>query len=519
MPEQHEIKLYLPYLFEALHRARFTGTLKLQEGQIERVVFLHEGQPVQVQSRLQEETLGRVLLEEKKLTPEQYQEMLQRIIQTRRPAGEILIAMGVMGPQDVFTALEFQARKRLHNCFKMKDFGFSLEAKPVPPEHLIVHLNIAEVIFSGIRVAYSLDRVLSEFPVDEDTVFVAPQERALPPLGPKDERVYRAIKTGTALSRLMKLQPDIQALVTTLYALHTLRLIEASGITRPSVRDLELPGLEDDVPVAIPSADQAAAGPDSEPPAAEPEKGEDFSAPTLVDLERSLKVNPLLAEKCLVMGREDHFALLGVNRQEKGQGLRGAYFRLLRTYHLQEIDQHYQTIKEREMARQLLDRATLAYRELDNAESREAYLASLASRAARSEEAIPARVRADVEAQKGELFLAARHFDAAIDAFRKAIALYPEEPGYHYRLGLCLFHRDSAALPADRPLPESVIEPVLKALSIDPRFSPGHLQLGYFFKRNRDPQRALAHFRKALECDPTCKPAQSEIRYLEKEAG
>ncbi|NMB73668.1 MAG: hypothetical protein GYA21_00905 [Myxococcales bacterium] len=516
MPDQHEIKLYLPYLFDALHRARFAGTLKLQEGQIERVVFLHEGQPVQVQSRLQEETLGRVLLDEKKITPEQYQEMLQRIIQTRRPAGEILIAMGVMGPQDVFAALEFQARKRLNNCFKMKDFGFSLEAKPVPPEHLIVHLNIAEVIFSGIRVAYSLDRLLSEFPVDEDTVFMAPQDRTLPPLGPKDERVYRAVKSGTALSRLMKLQPDIKALVTTLYALHALRLIEASGIARPSVRDLELPGLEDDAPVTIPSAEQAAAGPDSEPPAVEP-AAEDFSAPTLVDMERFLKVNPLLAEKCLVMGREDHFALLGVSRQERGQGLRAAYFRLLRTYHLQDIDRYYQTIKEREMAHQLLDRATLAYRELDDAQSREAYLASLASRTARSEAAVPVRVRADVEAQKGELFLAAKRFDAAIDAFQQAIAMYPEDPGYHYRLGLGLYHRESAAVPADQPLPESVIEPLLKALTIDPRFSPAHLQLGYFFKRNRAFDRALAHFRKALECDPTCKPAQSESRYLEKE--
>mgnify|MGYP000123799730 CR=1 FL=1 len=515
MTERTEKKLYLPYLLEALNRAHFSGTLKLQEGQVERVVFIHDGQPVQVQSRLQEETLGRVLLDEKKINADQYQELLQRIIQTRRPAGEILIAMGVLKPQEVFTALEFQARKRLNNCFKMRDFGFSLESKPVPPEHIIVHLDISEVILSGIRAAYSLDRLLSEFAVDEDTVFVAPQGRPLPPLGPKEERIYRSIKTGTALSRLMKVQPDILSLTSTLYALHALRLIEASGVDRPSVRDLELPGLVDEAPPPPPVDSIPAPEPDSQPPVAESEP-DDFSAPTLVDLERSLQINPLLAEKCLVMGRENHFELLGINRQEKGQGLRAAYFRLLRTYHLQDIGEYYQTLKEREMARQLLDRATLAYRELDDPKTREAYLASLSATGSRPDTAVPARVRADVEAQKGELLLASRRYPEAASAFQAAIVLYPEEPSYHYRLGLARFQQQASATPEGAALPESVLEPFLKALTIDPRFALAHLQMGYFFKRNRDPRRALQHFRKALECDPGCKPAQSEIRFLER---
>ncbi len=128
-----EKKLYLPYLFSALARASFEGKLALIEGDIQRTIYFRQGKVVNVVSQLQEETLGRCLLDEGKITQEAYHQLLEQIIKTGQSAGQLLISSGALNPQEVFLALERQVKRKLLNCFKMSDFGFDLTRGPVPP--------------------------------------------------------------------------------------------------------------------------------------------------------------------------------------------------------------------------------------------------------------------------------------------------------------------------------------------------------------------------------------------------
>ena len=108
----------LPYLVAGLSQVSFSGKLGMLEGDVERTILFHNGSPTNVQSWLQEETLGRILLDEGKLSPEQYEQLLATMVNTQKRAGEILVSMGVLGPQDVFSVLEFQTRKKLINAFQ-----------------------------------------------------------------------------------------------------------------------------------------------------------------------------------------------------------------------------------------------------------------------------------------------------------------------------------------------------------------------------------------------------------------
>jgi len=511
-----EGKLHLPYLLEALQRASFEGGLTLMEGDVQRIILLRAGKPVNVISRLQEETLGRILLEEGKLSSTDYNRLLDQLVKTKKPAGELLISMGLLGPQDVFLALEFQTRKKLLNCFKMVDFGFSLEQKPIPPEQMIANLEVEETVFAGIQTAYSVDRLLSEFPVDEETVFKSrkpPQGRTIK-MGPRENKLYRTIGTGCPMGKLMAIEGDLQQLLSVLYAFHALYLVDVSGIGRPSTSDLELDGLEAETPpgpVEQPREVEPAEPTERETPSETPSR-----APTLDDVLRANGVTPLLAQKFLALVRGDHFAVLEVSRDIQTHELKSAFYALLRKYKLQDVNSSYTTEKDRDMAQRLLDRATVAYRELENEETREAYVQALAQNEDLQSREVPTRILADVQAQKGELACGAKRYDEAIGHYREAIKLYPNEPSYHFQLGLAGYKQAMGEIPETQRIPDHIRKPFLKAMAMNPRYDMPRLYLGYISKRNGDLKRALKEFEGVLECNPENSRAHSEIRILKK---
>ncbi len=513
-----ERKLYLPYLLSALSQASFEGELTLIEGDLQRIIFFRSGKPVNVISRLQEETLGRILVEEGKISPGDYNQLLNQLVKTRKPAGELLISMGLLGPQDVFLALEFQTCRKLLNCFRMADFGFSLEQKPVPAEQLIANLEVEEVIFTGIQSAYSVDRLLTEFPVDEETVF---QSRN-PPRGhpvkmvPRVNKLYRLIETDTRMNQLMSVEGDLQKLLSVLYALHALLLLDASGIPRPSTKDLELPGLEDEQLAAAPPAPDQGEEPGTEASGCGPGQDSFAPPPTLDDVLRANGVSPMLAEKVLALARGDHFTVLEVPREIPAHELKSAFYALLRRYKLQDIDSAYSTAKDRNLARRLLDRATVAYRELENPESRDAYLQALAQHQDLQSREVPPRILADVEAQKGEIACSAKRYQEAIAHYQEAINLYPSEPSYHFQLGLAGYMKALSEIPETQRIPDHVRKPFLKAMAMNPRYDMPRMYLGYISKRNGNLKRALKEFEGVLECNPANARAQSEIRVLKK---
>ena len=511
-----ERKLHLPYLLEALQRASFDGELTLIEGDVQRIILLRGGKPVNVISRLQEETLGRILLEEGKLSSVDYNQLLEQLVKTKKPMGELLISMGLLGPQDVFLALEFQTRKKLLNCFKMVDFGFSLEQKTVPPEQMIANLEVEEIVFTGIQTAYSVDRLLSEFPVDEETVFksLKPPHGRPVRMGPWENKLFRTIKTGCTMSNLMAVEGDLQQLLSVLYALHALYLVDVSGIGRPSTSDLELPGLQDDIP-PTPAEPEPEAEP-AAPPAKETPPQAPARQPTLDDALRANGVTPLLAQKFLALVRGDHFTVLEVSRNIQTHELKSAFYALLRKYKLQDINSCYTAERDRDMAQRLLDRATVAYRELENEETREAYVQALAKNEDLQSREVPTRVLADVAAQKGELACGAKRYDDAIGHYQEAIKLYPTEPSYHFQLGLAGYKQTLGEIPETQRVPDHIRKPFLKAMAMNPRYDMPRLYLGYISKRNGDLKRALKEFEGVLECNPENSRAQSEIRILKK---
>jgi hypothetical protein len=510
------LKLHLPYILGALDRVSFNGELSLMEGGIERTIFFKAGSPVNIRSGLQEETLGRILLEEGRISNDEYTVLLDEMVKTRQRAGDILVGMGILGPQDVFLALEFQNRRKILNCFKMVDFGFSINSRPIEVEQQISRLNISEILFAGIQEAYSVDRLLNEFPVDEESVFKTVEHEQKKPIkmGPRENKIYRSIGTGSTMSSLMSIVDDLQILLSALYGLHGLYLIEASGVDWPDIDDLELEGLKEVLPPSTRIARQKLMAGETKPIPVQAVE-EAVLPKSLAETIAKDGVDGNLARKVLSLSKVDYFSLLEIHPMAKGSELKTAFFKKIREYQLQDVESSYKTEADRENAKKLLDQFTIAYRELDDEKNRKEYIEALKNNAVANRE-VPKRIIADVEAQKGKLALGAKRYQEAVSFFEVAIQLYPEDPSYYFNLGVAKYELAISETDPGESLPEAVKKPFKKALDMNPRYDQASLYLGYIAKRNGQLKQALNEFHRAAESNPHNKRALSEIRLLKK---
>ncbi len=506
-------KIHLPYLLGILSSVSFVGRLELRESGTLRVIYLRRGKLVNVVSQHQEETLGRLLLGEGTITAEQYRKALDRMLEREQPCGDVLIEMGVLTPQQVFSGLERQVKKKLLRAFKMLDFGFEIRAEDVPVQHLIAAIDVPQILYAAIQEGYSLDRLLSEFPVHEDTLFEPrkqPREHA-PRISPLETRLHRAIgQGGTKLIALIGRKEDYKQQLSALYALHALQLIDASNLSRFSAADLEIPGWEEELIFEEPIIEQ----PEPEPEPVAAIRGEEREPPPFEEPPPGPDPEAMLAQKVLSLPQADHFAVLEINRETKGQELKNAYFRILRLYRLQTIAKSYPSSGARSMAWTLLDRVTMAYCELLTEPRRMEYLQTLTAK--KAEPRVSTSLMADVEAQKGELALHDRRYEDAAQHFHKAISLNPDDATYFFSLGLALYHQLGEGPGLDEEALRGARRQFQKAIKLDAQYDQPWLYLGYLDKRAGDLKEALHKFKTAAKLNPQNTLAASEIRHLSR---
>jgi len=498
-------KIHLPYLLMALVKARFEGRLKLMEGNVERVVIFRAGTAVNVISNLQEETLGRLLVEEGRISEEQYRHLLDHMVKTGQRAGEALVVLGFITPQEVYASLELQCRRKLRHCFRMADFSFELQKEAVPVESVLTTIDISSEVVAAIGECYSVDRLLGEFPVDEETVFKRRAQHAAGGfrLGPAEQRLLNRIGSGNSLIKLQTQEKDLRLLLARLYTLHALDLIEASGVSWPPLQDLEL-GIEG--PSSSPAEAEAL-------PEVEIDLEEEEKPLTLTNVMQASHLDEQLAKKVLTADRDDYFKLLEIDPTADARLVQQAYRDLIKRFRLDKISEHYQSASSRQAAQMLLKRLNAALESLRDDQSCLQYLQQLVGQPAQA--APSPRLLADVEAQKGEQALAARNYSLAMECFDRAIGIYPGEPGYHFKLGLAGYFDVLDKTPAQSPLPDRVRKPLLKVLALSPGHSEARLYLAYISKRNGDLERALKEFKSVLQFDPQNERAKKEIKQLE----
>ncbi|HEX9163354.1 MAG TPA: DUF4388 domain-containing protein [Thermoanaerobaculia bacterium] len=107
----------LPEILATVHRYKAPGTIECRRGNELKEIYLDQGQIIFATSNQIRDSLGDKLLRDGKITQEQYDESVRRLVSTRKRQGTILTEMNVIAAGDLFAALREQILEIVWSVF------------------------------------------------------------------------------------------------------------------------------------------------------------------------------------------------------------------------------------------------------------------------------------------------------------------------------------------------------------------------------------------------------------------
>ncbi|RAL20219.1 hypothetical protein DL240_17715 [Lujinxingia litoralis] len=215
-----------------LHRAGETGRLFVSNGQVEKSIFIRDGEPIYVDSNRQEELLGHFLRTRDLITEAELQEGLARLNEWGGRLGDALVAVGAIPAHAIFTHLSSQMREKLLDIFTWTEgyYGYYENQEP-DTQGYSLGLDTYEMIVEGSRERVALARI-QELYSNRNFVSIYPNEPA--PfsvdrlrLRARELRVLNQLSPGDHLRALLaKFGPEQHEMVyRTVYLLHQVEIL------------------------------------------------------------------------------------------------------------------------------------------------------------------------------------------------------------------------------------------------------------------------------------------------------
>lgn len=477
-------------IFE-LHLRGFTGKLTLVKGQLQKTVYFKKGNPIYVSSSIRSEMLGQILVNEGKLTQNQFTHVLETM--QRMPGkrqGEVIVELGYLSAFEVFEALKQQAEKKFENCLLFEDPEIRMDRGE---EHLE---GVPDLTIDLFRIFLDLSVVHG---VEEEDAIPPNRAPLLTPAGAdylkgqalraNEIRALRAFDGSRSFAGILSDESLDSSMVEVLaHALHALGLLELND---PLPQKFSRP------------ASQVVSGKPRETPPDVPER----PVVTIETKEPPPKNELPIYDWALRLDRP-MTELLSVGVTTTKVEIRKTYENLVRDLHLDAIEQHYPE-KDRKIAEDVFNRLTLAFTILSDDKRRHEYVNDLAQRKPPKE---PSKaISSEVHVQKAKILMAKRQFAAAEKEINAAIELMPEESGYLVTLADLQMHK---AVAEKAPIPSSAENLFKKALSLNPTDLAALFQYGLYAKLTSDFEKAKGLFSKILEISPNHKQALSELRLV-----
>lgn len=134
-------RLSLPEILVSLRDAGETGTLEIRNDGVVTNIHISNGSPVFAEGGSLRETLGRMLLRRGDISEEEFVKVIERMTEQLHESeplrmGEVLIELGLLGPTDVYQALNDQVHEKIVACFQWPRFSPAFHPKDAIPEGL-----------------------------------------------------------------------------------------------------------------------------------------------------------------------------------------------------------------------------------------------------------------------------------------------------------------------------------------------------------------------------------------------
>lgn len=244
-----------PCVLQYLYELKATGRLVLIKGEITKAILLVEGKPVNVDSTLRDETLGRYLIKKGKISEEDFEKSIQLMMDKNLQQGAALVKIGCLSAKELYYEVKSQSREKMLSCFgwTTASFSFYPEVDFVEDTYRF-EIAMPQIMHEGIN------RFLPPGAIESQLAKISPGPIAPVPdfmdrIGDyeltEDESAFVILIDGERDLLSLKNEADSQSFSTKLiYLLLVVGLIGPQGKPDAAIRslgdqDLDMPPIED----------------------------------------------------------------------------------------------------------------------------------------------------------------------------------------------------------------------------------------------------------------------------------
>ncbi|MDP8222663.1 MAG: DnaJ domain-containing protein [Candidatus Lernaella stagnicola] len=350
-----------PRLLFYLYKYQRTGALRVMHEQISKVIYFRDGEPVFVTSNLSNESLGRFMVQRGIITDEQYNNSLQRMLESGRQQGAVLMEMGVITSHELFQALQGQIREKILRIFAWDEGEYEFRPGSFTLDDSVqLEIPTLKLILDGAKRFYTLTRLERYFNEYKNQrlrrLKKSPLASGEMNLAPHEAKFFKLVDGKRSVGKIvahsnLSLSETFQLLYYLLLA-EVIRFVGDPGFAKRGVKE------------------QAAFLADRKRRTDELRDLKDDKGMVLDDRRRRYRL--AVSRAYDLLGAVNHYELLQIAADATSDQIRGAYHTLAKQYRPFDLYQDAEP-QLRDMSDKVFNALTEAYETLFDPERRSAY--------------------------------------------------------------------------------------------------------------------------------------------------
>ena len=142
----------LAELLQWLSQAQKTGTLVVDNGQVEKRIYFRDGMIISSSSTDAREHLGSFLISHGFITDLELTQAMQMQSSNKMLLGKILVTLGAISEQDVHRMLRHKAEESIFDVFAWSEGDFRFLDKELPEESMVpIALDVTGIVLEGMQ--------------------------------------------------------------------------------------------------------------------------------------------------------------------------------------------------------------------------------------------------------------------------------------------------------------------------------------------------------------------------------
>jgi len=459
-----------PVLLHALAVHSRTVVLSIERRQVKKDVILENGVPMDCQSNLLPDTLGKFMVSRGDLTEEQNLAILAQSATSGQSFSDLLVTEGVVNPHDLYKILQQNLAKKLLDAFTWKSGAFRVSTS-LPEVDSPLKVNAPQLVLTGISKFAPESEIADAMAPFEAKKFFVHRRPPVPlkelRLSKEHQEILRLLAQGKTISELQaETGTDKNRALRLLYSLAVI------GVAIPE--DWREAEPEVDTDGDVPDSDFAHSGP---PPA----------AASSVPAENVVEIRNQVMEMYLRFRKLDAFDLLGIKEDATREQVEKAFIDYCAKFlPARFASADLQAMEEK--ARDLFIAGGRAFGELSNPETRNSLIGrrqsrfrQLGSEEARNAFAIKSNLL-DSETQfaKGIALVKQGKYADALELLQFAHDCEPQNGLYRAELAYCRYRK------APEFEAKTAIDALRETVRIDPECGLAYYYAGLIHADNAE---------------------------------